>query len=1083
MKDRTVRLFLASSILAGFIALLLLIIDSNPTHATTLLPEPANPISLRNAPTVNEFRVCNSSGIYSQTIQAAIDAAQPGDIIKVAGGNYIEAKPAVSGNLYISKTVHLYGGYTCSDWMTQNPALNISKVLPTTPDISVVDIEGPAAPTLDGFTITGGGGGNHGGGIRIRGSNALVNNNIITGNIAYLYGGGIWVQGGAPVIQNNRIQNNVIPASSGEYGGGVELEGTQATLTGNIIANNLITDSAGFGGGVAILGGGPVTLTNNLIQSNSAATITSTTPAFDVGYGGGVYVSGAVVNMTNNTVMSNTANGVVAFSFGGAFGYGGGIFIDSSPAFTLTANNILSNTASYKYNLYPSGGGLQIQSSNGKLTGNVISGNRANGNTLFGNGGGLAILTSTLTIQGGQISNNKTSINCEGYGGGLHARNSSITIDSTRLDNNCAGNTPFYGLGGGLDFFNSPYTLTNVIVSNNYAWSNDTSVGGLSARGTSPGLLLNNTFANNNGQGIRTGAALTATNNILQGKGVAGTTGISLTASIPVSVTYNNFYNYPNNVKGFALDVSNIIINPNLDSTFHLNAGSPAIDAGTHTNAPDTDFDGEPRAMIGPSGLFKIDMGADERTGIAQTIRRLATQPADLTLIGPGNPQENPGSTGSNDWIGNAVWGGDVNSDGRADLIAGAPNLSEDFDNGPNDTGRVFSIFNNATRRLGVIDLYTSTASLEIRSNIHQQHIAQAFATADVNGDSTRDLIIGASGAANFGVTGTVFIFQGGASLSGTKTLSPTMQATWRVRSGENTSTFGGKNSLVAGKLNNDNIDDVVVAEAFATGPSNRTEAGAVFVLFGSNSLPPLWDLKTTPASLTIYGPANNSQLSGVAVGDVNGDGKLDLIARSPTTAYVFYGPLSAGTRDLATTPADATITGLNGDWLAAGDVDGDGKADIILGRTSEVDVVRGGTLVATQTIGAAAWARITGIAPTTLYAFDWNGDGKSDIFIGDIFANRAYAIYGGAIAGTQNILDRASWLIFGELNGDQFGYSFGGADFDSDGGLDLIIGSRSHVVSNHSLHFEDAGAAYVFYGTGTEAILNQRLYLPLIVK
>ncbi len=289
-------------------------------------------------------------------------------------------------------------------------------------------------------------------------------------------------------------------------------------------------------------------------------------------------------------------------------------------------------------------------------------------------------------------------------------------------------------------------------------------------------------------------------------------------------------------------------------------------------------------------------------------------------------------------------------------------------------------------------------------------------------------------------------------------------------------------NSLGAGKLNNDTIDDLVVAEPLATGPSNRTNAGAVFVFFGGNSLPGLWDLQTTLANLTLYGPANNSELSRVTVGDVNGDGSLDLIARSTTAAYVFYGPLSAGTIDLASTPASATITGLDGDWLAAGDVDGDGKADIILGRSNEVDVVRGGTLGTSQTIGVAAWARFTGIAPTTLYAFDWSGNGKSDVMIGDTFGNRAFAVFGGNVSGAANILDRANWVITGEKNGDQFGCSFGGADLDADGGLDLIIGSRAHVVTNHPLHFGDAGAVYVLYG-GPGIGLNQKIYLPLILK
>ena len=506
-------------------------------------------------------------------------------------------------------------------------------------------------------------------------------------------------------------------------------------------------------------------------------------------------------------------------------------------------------------------------------------------------------------------------------------------------------------------------------------------------------------------------------------------------------------------------------MNPQLTANYHLNAGSPAIDAGTHTNAPNRDIDREPRAMIGTSGLYKIDIGADEFTGVPQTIRELANQPADFTLIGPGNPVENPDSTGPNEWIGYSVAAGDVNGDGRSDLLTGAFNHADDFDNGIADSGRVYSLFGNGTRRLGTIDFFNTTPSLEVRSYLNQQHIGSSLTSADLNGDTTRDLIIGASGAANFNVKGSVFVFQGGAGLAGIKTLSPTNQASWQFRSGEATSSFAAPNALAAGKLNNDAIDDLVIAEGNATGPGGRTNAGAVFVFFGSASLPALWDLATMPASLTIYGPTTNAGLGRVAVGDVNGDGKLDLVVRTFTNAYIFYGPLSAGTIDLASASANATITGLTNDWVAAGDVDGDGKADIILGLTNETDVVRGGTLVATQTIGAAAAARFTGVTPQALHAFDWNADGKAEVGVGDPLNNRTFVVFGGALSGAADVADRAKWIITGEIAGDKFGFSISGGDLDTDGTGDLIVGVRQHNVTNHTLHFEDAGAVYVFYG------------------
>jgi hypothetical protein len=1007
-------------------------------------------------------------GCYS-TISAALAAAQTGDTIRVAAGTYIEY-------VTINKTVTLQGGWNAG-FTVRDPLVNVTMIRPPDASFSVVHIQGQfadpqaVAPTLDGFTITGGGGGNHGGGLRLTNTNALVSNNVITGNLGYLLGGGIWVQNGAPVIQNNRIENNQVIQSSGGWGGGVELEGTRATLIGNVIANNSVHDSVGYGGGVAIEGGGPVTLTNNTIISNSAATLTSAAPQNDVGYGGGVSLENASATLTGNLIQNNTANGVYAFSFGGAFGFGGGVAILNSPAFTLQHNTIFSNTASYKYYLYPSGGGLEIRSSAGTLADNVIGSNHANGNILFGNGGGLAVYTSTLSLVRDQIRDNVTSINCEGYGGGLYARNSAITLEAVRLENNCAANSPFYGLGGGLAFFSSPYTMTNSLVAQNRSYFNDTSVGGLYANPASPGRLINNSFVNNKGQGLRVGAMLLLTNNIIMGH----TTGISLTAMLPVTATNNDFYNNTTNQRGFSLNASNVVINPQLDSSYHLQAPSPVIDLGASTNAPITDIDGEPRPMRGTSGLFRFDIGADEFTGAAQTRINLAQRPADFTLIGPGNPQDNPGSTGSNDWIGNAVFGGDINGDQRADLLAGAQNLSSSFDGGPDDDGRVFALFNNRTRRLGVVDLYTATADLEVRSWINQQHIGQAFAASDINGDGQDDLIIGASGAPGFNVLGAVYIFSGGSGLSGTRTLSPTLQADYRILADQNTGTFSGADALAAGQLDSSGPDDIVIGDANAT-VNGRSQTGAVYVFAGSASFPAVWDLKSQAASLTIYGPTANAELGKVAIGDVNGDGKPDLVARSLGAAYVFYGPLAPGTIDLASQNADLTLGGLSDGRLAVGDVNGDGKADLVVGSGQQVRVYQGDTL--------GLLATFTGVNASALATLDWNGDGKADIAFGDALNNRAFVVLGSAgPAGTADITESADWYFSGERAGDQLGFGLGSGDLDSDGGIDLILGSRSHVLPGRAdPHFNDAGAVYVFYGHGAGQAMRS-VYLPAFLK
>jgi dTDP-glucose 4,6-dehydratase len=145
----------------------------------------------------------------------------------------------------------------------------------------------------------------------------------------------------------------------------------------------------------------------------------------------------------------------------------------------------------------------------------------------------------------------------------------------------------------------------------------------------------------------------------------------------------------------------------------------------------------------------------------------------------------------------------------------------------------------------------------------------------------------------------------------------------------------------------------------------------------------------------------------------------------------------------------------------------------VIVGSGNQVLVIRGSN--------GSTMATLSGVTASALLALDWNGDGKAEVVIGDLTQRKVFVIKGSAsLSGGAALFDRADEIISGENQPDQFGYSLAGGDLAGDGALDLIIGSRTHVVGDHPLHFEDAGAVYVLYGTGS---VPRKLYLPLVER
>ncbi len=157
---------------------------------------------------------------------------------------------------------------------------------------------------------------------------------------------------------------------------------------------------------------------------------------------------------------------------------------------------------------------------------------------------------------------------------------------------------------------------------------------------------------------------------------------------------------------------------------------------------------------------------------------------------------------------------------------------------------------------------------------------------------------------------------------------------------------------VAAGDINGDGIDDAVIGARDADGVGNqRNNAGEVHVLFGSPDLPESIDLAAGSLDVTVYGAGARDSLGfTVATGDLHGDGVHDILVGAPVAdscrdtradggeVYaVAGGPSLRGDIDLAQGAFERALFGEEagdelGFSLAAGDIDGDGRDDIIAG-------------------------------------------------------------------------------------------------------------------------------------------------------
>lgn len=360
--------------------------------------------------------------------------------------------------------------------------------------------------------------------------------------------------------------------------------------------------------------------------------------------------------------------------------------------------------------------------------------------------------------------------------------------------------------------------------------------------------------------------------------------------------------------------------------------------------------------------------------------------------------------------------GGDVNGDGRGDFLA----ARGDFSTQPTE-GRVYVVFGDPSA--SSIDLNNlGDAGFVIRGSKLDDGASNAAIVGDVNGDGLDDVLVGAPHADNNGRldSGSAYVVFGKASTTPVLLMQfdGNAQATAGYRiDGPGTSALAGRAVAAAGDVNGDGLMDVLVAAPFA---------GATYVVFGQSSLLPI-DLRTF-----------NSESQG--------DRGYKIDTPSPY-ADIYY-----------------SVAG-------AGDVNGDGTPDAIVGLFKRDKTKRGGyvvfgkrdsQVVDVQELGDQGF-RINGFGGSAVAGVgDVNEDGLDDVayYAG---SPSTFVIFGRTTGGTIALsnIGKAGYEIRGHL-GLHAGQGLGGiGDLNGDGLPEVLVGAPDS--NKHGR--KDSGSTYVVFG------------------